>query len=411
MPKGWGKSWMRAYVFDLLAFWGDQKIQAALSEGPRNIEIFGKVAAGMAAQGHKKTAFECCAKALQLKYKKTVALNEKSSHNTVTCAYYKELDRILRKNKDIHPEGGILQTHQRWPGQRATQIPTPSLEDASQELFMDGSQDTLEPQPSTSSHAGTPETPVDDDQEAEEPMEDGNPDQEHLPPDINMADLTAGERAALTKARKKRVLALQSISECLAAQAQEDHREAQRKDQRDIQEFLVELRAAQQEDQEARAMMLAVLERSIHLTDELTRVVNLLVQTHCGRPTPAHPCHQDLGAVVADGVPADGSVPGNSSAVQWPMPPQPPQTAPPSTSTGAPPVHPMQPSCSVTATQPPDTIDRAQLHKPLGPTSPSAKAGSQCCSHPDPSNPGTTDGAHHHRPLDPSSPSVTGGPQ
>ncbi|KAL8220968.1 UNVERIFIED_CONTAM: hypothetical protein K2H54_056961 [Gekko kuhli] len=233
MPKGRGKSWTRSQVLDL---WGDQKIQAALSEGTRNIEIFEEVAAGMAARGHKKTAFECRAKSksLRLKYKHTMALNKKSGHNTVTCAYYEELHRILHKDKDIYLELGILQTRRRRRGQGATQIPTSSSEDTSQELFTEGSQDTSGPQPSTSSYAGLesqsmthppstdsegseeemapggrpigygmPERPLDDNQEAEEPMEDSDRDPDHLPPDVNMADLTAGERTALTKARWK----------------------------------------------------------------------------------------------------------------------------------------------------------------------------------------------------------------
>ncbi|KAL8172651.1 UNVERIFIED_CONTAM: hypothetical protein K2H54_005272 [Gekko kuhli] len=108
----------------------------------------------MAERGHDKTAFECRAKskALHLRYKKTVALNESSGHNRVTCPFFEELDRILCKKKDIYPEGGILQTRQQ--GRRDSETPTPSSEDASQDLFTDGSQDTVDPQPSTRSHAG-----------------------------------------------------------------------------------------------------------------------------------------------------------------------------------------------------------------------------------------------------------------
>ncbi|KAL8182689.1 UNVERIFIED_CONTAM: hypothetical protein K2H54_061895 [Gekko kuhli] len=120
--------------------------------------------------------------------------------------------------------------------------------------------------------AGTQETPVGDDREAEEPLENQDRDPEQLPPDIYMADLTAGERAAFTKARKKRVSALQSVGELLAAQAWEEHREAMREDHRNFQEFLTEMRTARQEDQDAHAMMLAAMERSLNSTDELTRV-------------------------------------------------------------------------------------------------------------------------------------------
>ncbi|KAL8219139.1 UNVERIFIED_CONTAM: hypothetical protein K2H54_008456 [Gekko kuhli] len=153
-------------------------------------------------------------------------------------------------------------------------------------MFSEGSQNNAQPQPSTSSHAGseaqdttrpgtpdaddvppvakpsghgTEETPVGADSEAEEPLENQDRDPEQLPPDVYMADLTAGERSALTKARKKRVSALQSVGELLAAQAREEHREAMREDQRNFQQFLTEMRSARQADEDARGVMLAAM--------------------------------------------------------------------------------------------------------------------------------------------------------
>ncbi|KAL8179100.1 UNVERIFIED_CONTAM: hypothetical protein K2H54_059747 [Gekko kuhli] len=125
--------------------------------------------------------------------------------------FYEELDRILGKSRDIYPEAGILQTRPR--GRRESQTPTPSSEEASLEMFSEGSQDNAQPQPSTSSHAGseaqdtmrpgTPdaddvppvaqpsghgieETPVGADCEAEEPLENQDRDPEQLPPDVYM---------------------------------------------------------------------------------------------------------------------------------------------------------------------------------------------------------------------------------
>ncbi|KAL8163072.1 UNVERIFIED_CONTAM: hypothetical protein K2H54_006229 [Gekko kuhli] len=305
----------------------------------------------MAAWGHSKTALECRAKskAMRLRYKKIVALNAKSGHNAVTCPFYEELDRILGKSKDIYPEAGVLQSRPR--GRRESQTPTPSSEDASLELFSDGSQDNAEPQPSTSSHAGsdvqgttrppspdaddvpigygTPETPAGDDREAEEPLENQDRDPEQLPPDVYMADLTASERAAFTKARKKRISALQSVGELLAAQAWEEHREAQREDRRDFQEFLQEMRAARQEDQEARAMMLAAMDRSQNSTNKLTRVVSLLVQAHVVWLTTSQPPNQDLHPEAALGVSYGRSAHGTDSGIQWHMPPSHQRLSPP----------------------------------------------------------------------------------
>ncbi|KAL8182874.1 UNVERIFIED_CONTAM: hypothetical protein K2H54_005112 [Gekko kuhli] len=162
-------------------------------------------------------------------------------------------------------------------------------------------------------------------------MEDGDRDPDDLPPDVNMADLTAGERAALTKARKKRVSALQRVGELLAARAWEDQREARREDWRDLQELLAELRAAQQEDQDARAAMLTAMDRSSNSTNELTRAVTLLVQTHYGQTPPSHSCQQGPGAMATQALPPKRPQPGTSSAPQWAIVPQPPQAGPTAT--------------------------------------------------------------------------------
>ncbi|KAL8203095.1 UNVERIFIED_CONTAM: hypothetical protein K2H54_039744 [Gekko kuhli] len=101
---------------------------------------------------------------MRLRYKKVVALNATSGHEAVTCPFYEELDHILSKSRDIHPEDGILQTRER--GRRETETPTPSYEEESQALFSDdddsqpstsshaGGTAPAQPQPSTSSHAG-----------------------------------------------------------------------------------------------------------------------------------------------------------------------------------------------------------------------------------------------------------------
>ncbi|KAL8219214.1 UNVERIFIED_CONTAM: hypothetical protein K2H54_013185 [Gekko kuhli] len=134
------------------------------------------------------------------------------------------------------------------PGSEAQDTTRPGTPDA----------DDVPPVAKPSGH-GTEETPVGADSEAEEPLENQDRDPEQLPPDVYMADLTAAERSALTKARKKRVSALQSVGELLAAQAREEHREAMREDQRNFQQFLTEMRSARQADEDARGVMLAAM--------------------------------------------------------------------------------------------------------------------------------------------------------
>ncbi|KAL8219204.1 UNVERIFIED_CONTAM: hypothetical protein K2H54_012481 [Gekko kuhli] len=274
---------------------------------------------------------------MRLQYKKVVALNATSGHNAVTCPFYEELDRILGKSRDIYPEAGILQTRPR--GQREIQTPTPSSEEASQELFSEGSQDDSQPQPSTSSHAGTEETPVGADCEPEEPLENQDRDPEQLPPDVYMADLTAGERSALTKARKKRVSALQSVGELLAAQAQEEHREAMRADERNYQEFLKEMRSARQAEEDAQGVMLAAMAQSNKCTQELTSVVSRLVEAQVAHLEAIRARDPDRRAEAAQGAPSGRAAYGNYSGIQWQMPPQ-AFTFPPYA--GLPPASPME---------------------------------------------------------------------
>ncbi|KAL8185523.1 UNVERIFIED_CONTAM: hypothetical protein K2H54_054393 [Gekko kuhli] len=193
--------------------------------------------------------------------------------------------------------------------------------------------------------AGTEETPVGADYEAEEPLENQDRDPEQLPPDVYMADLTAGERSAFTKARKKRVSALQSIGELLAAQAREEHREAMREDQRNFQQFLTEMRTARQEDEDARGMMLTAMARFQKSMEELTSVVRLLVEAQVAHLATIQARNPDRRAEAAQGAPSGRTECGTDSGIQWQMPPQ-AFTFPPYTS---------EPQCRVLPMQPPDT--------------------------------------------------------
>ncbi|KAL8221074.1 UNVERIFIED_CONTAM: hypothetical protein K2H54_058504 [Gekko kuhli] len=273
---------------------------------------------------------------MRLRYKKVVALNATSDHEAVTCPFYEELDHILSKSRDIHPEDGILQTRER--GRRETETPTPSYEEASQELFSDESQDDsqpstsshaggtapAQPQPSTSSHAGSNERPVGAVREPEEAMESRDRDPEELPPDVAMADLTAGERSALTKSRKKRVSALQSVGELIATQAWEEHREAMRADERRYQEFLREMRSARQAEEDARGRMLAALTESNECTRELTGVLSRLVEAQVAHLEAKRTRDQDRRAEAALGAGAQAQDPLGQQGIVLPM--QPPDT-------------------------------------------------------------------------------------
>ncbi|KAL8183740.1 UNVERIFIED_CONTAM: hypothetical protein K2H54_050445 [Gekko kuhli] len=144
---------------------------------------------------------------MRLRYKKVVALNATSGHEAVTCPFYEELDHILSKSRDIHPEDGILQTRER--GRRETETPTPSYEEASQELFSDESQD--DSQPSTSSHA-VPRTTE------EEP----GPSHHHNPPQAEHHTIQQ-EPGQLSRAGRKRLYSLCGVAEKLLEQTDREH--------------------------------------------------------------------------------------------------------------------------------------------------------------------------------------------
>ncbi|KAL8178511.1 UNVERIFIED_CONTAM: hypothetical protein K2H54_049803 [Gekko kuhli] len=272
-----GKSWTRPEIKDLLALWGDSKTQKDLSGGKRNFEIFEEVAVGMAARGHSKNAFECRAKskAMRLRYKKVVALNATSGHEAVEQPQHSPshppaamqveqpqhspshppaaMQVALPQLRPSHPPAAI-QTTGKALGHGVVETSGPHLHYFVLLIRPPGGTAPAQTQPSTSSHSGSEshhttdaddvppvaqpsghgsnERPVRAVREPEEAMESRDRDPEELPPDVAMADLTAGERSALTKSRKKRVSALQSVGELIATQAREEHREAMRADER-----------------------------------------------------------------------------------------------------------------------------------------------------------------------------------
>ncbi|KAL8163011.1 UNVERIFIED_CONTAM: hypothetical protein K2H54_002345 [Gekko kuhli] len=217
----------------------------------------------------------------------------------------------------------------------------------------------------TSSHAGSNERPVGAVREPEEAMESRDRDPEELPPDVAMADLTAGERSALTKSRKKRVSALQSVGELIATQAREEHREAMRADERRYQEFLREMRSARQAEEDARGRMLAALTESNECTRELTGVLSRLVEAQVAHLEAKRARDQDRRAEAALGAPSGRPASGNYSGIQWQMPPQ-ALPFPPYAGAGAQAQDPLGQQGIVLPMQPPDTHAPAvQAHSSL----------------------------------------------
>lgn len=98
-----GVSWKRDEVLDLLAIWGDTKIQTALRESHRNKDVYEDVSKAMAERGHKRTWEECRTKTkgLRLAYKHVLSHNSKPGNSLVTCPYFQQLDRILKGDASV----------------------------------------------------------------------------------------------------------------------------------------------------------------------------------------------------------------------------------------------------------------------------------------------------------------------
>ncbi|KAL8212727.1 UNVERIFIED_CONTAM: hypothetical protein K2H54_056893 [Gekko kuhli] len=207
------------------------------------MEVFQEVAAGMATRGHNQTAKECRSKAkdMRLKFKKTVTGSD---------------DQQATEDSSGDGEGSE-----------------------------DGATGAGPAHPhETEDEEGKAEEEEEEEEEEreEEPVEAAQRDPGRLPPDVNMEDLTPGERAALITARRRRVSALQRVADNLADQSAEESRAAERAEQRRHQKVLEEMRAGRAhdgEDREDRQAMRRAMETSSAAIVDLTCAVTQLVDT------------------------------------------------------------------------------------------------------------------------------------
>lgn len=89
---------------DLLALWGDNKVQAALAVSHHNMDQFESIATKMQKQGHNRTVLECRSKTklMRLEYKWVVALRAHLGlGGGISCPHFDQLDRILSGNRSI----------------------------------------------------------------------------------------------------------------------------------------------------------------------------------------------------------------------------------------------------------------------------------------------------------------------
>ncbi|KAL8185570.1 UNVERIFIED_CONTAM: hypothetical protein K2H54_054969 [Gekko kuhli] len=151
--------------------------------------------------------------------------------------------------------------------------PSISSQQASLELFPEDSQDTWDPRASTSSDSQsiTQQTSSEEEDSDGGDVETAPASHQGLPPDVNMGDLTDGERAALSTVRRRWVSALERIGE--------EAREVERAEQRQHEEVLAELRASYAGDREECRAMHQSMDTSINAIVDLTHAVTQLVET------------------------------------------------------------------------------------------------------------------------------------
>ncbi|XP_062828973.1 uncharacterized protein LOC100566263 [Anolis carolinensis] len=102
--KGKGTHWRFHEIQDLLDIWGEKKVQDALRAVHKNIDVFEGIAEQMQERGHRRTAEECRykTKTMRLEYKRVQEHNKCSGNAPRTCAFYAELENILKVDASIY---------------------------------------------------------------------------------------------------------------------------------------------------------------------------------------------------------------------------------------------------------------------------------------------------------------------
>ncbi|XP_042313483.1 zinc finger and SCAN domain-containing protein 29-like [Sceloporus undulatus] len=101
--SGRGIAWKHAETVDLIALWGEEKVQQQLRENHRNIDVFENIAAEMRRRGHDRNAEECCtkSKALKRKFKEEYQKSRLSGSGAVEMPFFHELRRILAGDASV----------------------------------------------------------------------------------------------------------------------------------------------------------------------------------------------------------------------------------------------------------------------------------------------------------------------
>ncbi|XP_060098873.1 myb/SANT-like DNA-binding domain-containing protein 7 [Heteronotia binoei] len=316
MAAARGLSWRRHETLDLLAIWGERRIQIALRQSHRNIDLYEEIATEMRSRGHNRTAQECRnkTKALRLEYKKVVGLNAKSGQDRKTCPFYEEIDAILHGDADVWLKR-VTQSSDapepRSPEEPNAPAPTETTETL---LLFTGptGDETVQVEATDGADVVYLVSEIvdgsleDSDQTQIEVLLQGEPRSEAagvhtaeghvavmdkgsagdgIPPGAIMAELSPKSRLALIKARHKKVSAIQRVGETLATQIRKENALMLEAGRAEHQDFMAEMRASReaemalmQEERAARESNSALVLAAVNCLRDLSNTMVPLAQ-------------------------------------------------------------------------------------------------------------------------------------
>ncbi|KAL8219294.1 UNVERIFIED_CONTAM: hypothetical protein K2H54_017961 [Gekko kuhli] len=216
-------SWQHSETLELLALWGDIKIQEELSHSTRNIVVYQKIAKGLAAKGFVRTAEQCRSKTkdLRMRYKEAMAHNQVSE------------------------------------GDHETPL-TQEAEEGAEDEGNEGDMDDLPPLEGTSASTQIVE--------CQSPPAT-NPTDAEFPPAVVMGKLSPKSRLAYIRARTKRVSAVQKVGDKMLEESIRQNEAARQQHW----ELMLVFNASVEEERQSREALTGVLQGALAALNVLIR--------------------------------------------------------------------------------------------------------------------------------------------
>ncbi|KAL8186163.1 UNVERIFIED_CONTAM: hypothetical protein K2H54_065597 [Gekko kuhli] len=256
-----GASWHHRETLELLALWGEAKVQQELSSSTRNIEVYRDISSGLVAKGFRRSAEECRnkTKKLRLAFKKVVANNEQSGAALETCPFYTELSHIFGRSASVTGRRLSHSFEEMEAPSTSTIIRAPSLP------------------PQKPLRIFSPWTKREKAEAGAENNAEG--DMEELPPGEDLApgailrELSPKSRLAYVRARTKRVSAVQKFSEEMIRHSTRQRELLLEASRREHEEFMNVMKASIEEERQTWELLGGILQGTLVALQDLTQVI------------------------------------------------------------------------------------------------------------------------------------------